>query len=241
MKISSITCAYNEERTVANVIRELLNVDMLDEIVVVDNGSTDNTYQKIREAKEKYDNSGRVKIIRVDKNIGLGYGLREAIRNTTGDIIVRQDADLEYDPVDIPKVLQPIIDGKADASYGSRMLVGHSHRVHYFYHYLGNLVITNLINFVTNKHFSDVATAAKACKGNLLRALPLSANGFHIDWEITLALNNQRITFYEVPISYHGRQYEAGKKVRFIDGIIAIFYIIFRFITLRFKRKLKKE
>ena len=239
-KISSITCAYNEEAKIGEVVKRLIDLEILDEIIVVDNGSLDNTFQILLEIKEKYDDSDRVKILRVDKNVGLGFGLRKAIEKTSGDVVARIDGDLEYEPEDLPKVIQPIIDGVADVSYGSRMLLGHAHRVHYYYHYIGNRIITMLINIVTNKHFSDVATATKCFKGELIRNLPLSANKFNIDWEITLALAEGSAIFFEVPIKYHGRKYGEGKKVKFVDGISAIFYIIYRFFSLKIQLT-KKE
>lgn len=241
VKISSITCAYNEEAKIEELLKRLLNLDYLDEIVIVDNGSIDATHEIILNTKKRYDTKNIIKIISIKKNIGLGFGLIKAIKNSTGDIVARIDGDLEYDPEDIQSVIQPILDGLADASYGSRMLIGHTHRVHYYYHYIGNRIITMLINFLTNKNFSDVATATKCVKGDLIRSLPLRANKFNIDWEITLLLANRSAVFFEVPIKYHGRKYDEGKKVKTIDGINALLYIITKFLYLKIKPNRSKN
>jgi glycosyltransferase involved in cell wall biosynthesis len=232
--ISIIMCAYNEEATVGVVLEKLRSLDYADEIVVVDNGSTDNTYHIIKESQKK-DN--RIKIVKVERNRGLGYGLRKAIKNTTCDVVARQDADLEYDPFELYNLVEQILNGNANVVYGSRILVKKAHKVHYYFNYLANVFITFLNNFVTNLFLSDVATAAKAFDGELLRSLKLTSNGFEIEIELTIKLKRMGCTFYEVPISYYGRTYQEGKKVFFFDGIKIVYYIFYFYIISFFMTK----
>ncbi|PIP27122.1 MAG: glycosyl transferase [Candidatus Moranbacteria bacterium CG23_combo_of_CG06-09_8_20_14_all_39_10] len=222
--VSVVICAYNEEKTVGLVLKKVRQLEFVDEIIIVDNGSMDNTYQVILDAKE---NDARVKVIQVTKNKGLGYGLKSAIQNTTGDIVVRQDADLEYDPFELYSLVEQIENGNADVVYGSRMLVRKTHKVHYFYNYLANRVLSFLNNMVTNLFLSDIETAAKAFNGKILRSINIVSNGFEIENELTIKLKKIKCTFYEVPISYYGRTFEEGKKIRAWDGFKALYYIFF--------------
>src|SRR4030042_6000194 len=212
--VSVVICAYNEEKTVGLVLKKVRQLEFVDEIVIVDNGSSDTTYQVIFNAKE---NDARVKVIQVKKNKGLGYGLKSAIQNKTGEIVVRQDADLEYDPFELYSLVEQIENGNADVVYGSRMLVKKTHKVHYFYSYLANRVLSFLNNMVTNLFLSDVETAAKAFNGKILRSINITSNGFEIENELTIKLKRIKCTFYEVPISYYGRTFEEGKKIRTWD------------------------
>jgi glycosyltransferase involved in cell wall biosynthesis len=222
--VSVIMSAYDEEKTVGKVLEKLRSLDYVTEIIVVDNGSTDQTYERILEAQE---HDGRIKCFQIKKNRGLGCGLRMAIESTTGDIVVRQDADLEYDPEELIDLVMQIENGNADVVYGSRLLVRKAHKVHYYYAYLANIVITTLSNIFTNLFLSDVETAAKAFCGPLIRALGLKSERFEIENEITIKLNRMGCIFYEIPFSYYGRTFEEGKKIKFIDGIRAIYYILY--------------
>jgi len=222
--VSLIMSAYNEEKTVGNVLDKLLYLDYLHEIVVVDNGSNDSTYDIIIKAQEK-DN--RIKIFRLEKNKGLGCGLRLAIENTVGEIVVRQDADLEYDPNELIYLVEIIDRGLADVVYGSRLLVRKTHRVHYYYSYLANVIITIFSNLLTNLYLSDVETAAKAFRGDIVRKIKWKSKGFEIENEMTIKLKSAGCIFYEVPFSYYGRPFSQGKKIRPFDGIKALFFIIF--------------
>ncbi len=220
--VSVVICAYNEEKTVGFVLKKVRKLEFVDEIVIVDNGSTDNTYQVILDAKE---NDVRVKLLRVKKNIGLGFGLKTAIQHTSGDIVVRQDADLEYDPFELSSLIEQIENGHADVVYGSRMLVKKAHKVHYFYNYLANVALSFCNNLVTNLFLSDVETAAKAFNGKILRSIKIVSNGFEIENELTIKLKRIKCIFYEVPISYYGRTFDEGKKIRAWDGFKALYYI----------------
>jgi len=236
--VSLIMSAYNEERTVSTVLKQIRELDYIDEIIVVDNGSTDSTY-KILSAAKKEDS--RINIFKIEKNEGLGVGLRLAIENTTGDIIVRQDADLEYDPKEIINLIEQIKIGNADVVYGSRMLVRKAHKVHYYYSYIANIIITACSNLVTNLFLSDVETAAKGFNGHILRSLKLTSKGFEIENELTIKLKAMGCTFYEVPYSYYGRKFNEGKKIRSFDGIKAIFYIVYFSVHTLLKKKVYKR
>ena len=225
--------AYDEENTVGIVLDKLRNLDYLHEIVVVDNGSTDSTYDVLLDSKKKDD---RIKIYRIEKNKGLGCGLRLAIENTSGEIIVRQDADLEYDPNELINLIEIIDKNLADVVYGSRMLVRKAHRVHYYYSNLANKIITMFSNILTNLFLSDVETAAKAFKGDIVRNIIWRSKGFEIENEMTIKLKKMGCTFYEIPYSYYGRSFNEGKKIRPSDGFKAMYYILYYWIISLFMK-----
>jgi len=231
--VSLVMSAYNEEKTVGLVLERLRPLTFIKEIIVVDNGSTDQTNARILKAREM---DPRIRCLHIEKNRGLGCGLRLAIESTTGDIVVRQDADLEYDPEELITLVEPIETGIADVVYGSRLLVRKAHKVHYYYAYLANKLITIFSNIFTNLFLSDVETAAKAFDGSLIRALKLESSRFEIENEITIKLKHMDCIFYEVPFSYYGRPFSEGKKIRAIDGIRAIYYILYWSIMLMFKK-----
>ena len=231
--VSLIMSAYDEENTVGIVLDKLRNLDYLHEIVVVDNGSTDSTYDVLLDSKKKDD---RIKIYRIEKNKGLGCGLKLAIENTSGEIVVRQDADLEYDPNELINLIEIIDKNLADVVYGSRMLVRKAHRVHYYYSNLANKIITMFSNILTNLFLSDVETAAKAFKGDIVRNIIWRSKGFEIENEMTIKLKKMGCTFYEIPYSYYGRSFNEGKKIRPSDGFKAMYYILYyRIISLFMK------
>lgn len=213
--ISVVICAYNEERTVGAVLEKLRKHPYFTEIVVVNNGSTDKTGDVVA-ASSALDK--RIKIVTVTKNQGLGYGLCQGISNTTGDIVVRQDADLEYDPDELINLIEPIAKGHGQVCFGSRMLVRKAHKAQYFYNYLANKLFTFVADMLANINLTDVETAAKAFDGKLIRSIPFKTKGFQIEIEMLFKLRAKGAIFYEVPISYYGRSIAEGKKIRLKDA-----------------------
>ena len=237
-KVSLIMSAYKEEGTVGIVLEKIRSLDYIDEIVVVDNGSTDSTNDILVEAQKKDD---RIILFRIEKNKGLGCGLKLAIENTTGDIVVRQDADLEYDPFELINLVEIIEKDLADVVYGSRTLVRKAHRVHYYYSYVANRIITFFSNLVTNLFLSDVETAAKAFRGEEVRKIKWKSKKFEIENEMTVKLKSIGCEFYEIPFSYYGRKFSEGKKIRAIDGVKAIFFTLYYSIITKFSKNKNKS
>lgn len=224
-RLSVVVPAYNEEATLARVVARLqdLNLPELSEIVIVDDSSTDGTAEVAARLTAQYSN---VKVIRHEHNAGKTAALRTGFRLTTGDIVMVQDADLEYDPTDIKDLIQPIIEGMADVVYGSRFLVRRAARVLYFYHYLANKALTFFSNLLTNVNFSDIETGYKAFRGEIIRNMIISSTGFGFEIEVTAKVCKLGCATYEVPISYYGRTYEQGKKIGLSDGLAALWYIV---------------
>jgi glycosyltransferase involved in cell wall biosynthesis len=220
MKLSIIVPAYNEAATLKNIIERLNAVEMPveKEIVVVDDCSTDET-ATILQILARNDDS--IKAVRHTVNQGKGAAIRTAQTMVTGDFVVIQDADLEYDPHEIPKLLQPLINGVADAVYGSRFLGG-PHRVLYYWHYVGNKFLTWLTNVLYNVNLSDMETCYKVMRADLFRKLRLTSDRFGIEPQITAQIVKAGARLYEAPISYYGRTYEEGKKIRAGDALTAI-------------------
>jgi glycosyltransferase involved in cell wall biosynthesis len=188
----------------------------------VDDGSTDGTPEILR----RLHSEGVIEVLALqEKNAGKGAAVRKGIEAATGDIIVIQDADLEYDPNDLPDLLEPILDGRADAVFGSRFLGG-VHRVLYFWHRLGNGLLTLLSNMMTDLNLTDMETCYKMVRADLMKSLPLTANRFGIEPELTARLAQARARIYEVPISYSGRTYAEGKKIGWKDGVAAFWHIL---------------
>ena len=214
--------AYNEEKTVSTVVQRVIEEVSCDfELIIVNDGSTDRTKEIIDELAAK---DPRIRTIH-KRNGGKASALKEGFAVSRGDIVIIQDADLEYDPAEITHVIQPILEGKADVVYGSRFLVRRAARVLYFYHYVANRVITLLSNLLTNLNMTDVETGYKAIRGPIIRAMVLTATGFGIEIEITAKIAKWGAAVYEVPISYYGRTYEEGKKIGVWDGVMALWYI----------------
>ncbi|MEP6714732.1 MAG: glycosyltransferase family 2 protein [Terriglobia bacterium] len=220
--LSVVIPAYNEEATLASVVEEVLKLQQVLEVIVVDDGSTDSTPAICAELAKL----PRVRILRQPKNAGKCAALKAGFAVTTGDIVIVQDADLEYDPSEIPEVIQPILDGHADVVFGSRFLVRKSARVLYFYHYVANKGLTLFSNLLTNVNFTDVETGYKAFRGGIIRNMVITSRGFGIEIEITAKIAKLGCAIYEVPISYHGRTYEQGKKIGLSDGFEALWYIV---------------
>jgi len=222
--LSVIVPAYNEATTIEALLRRLRDVPLRLEVIAVDDASTDDTGAVLdRLAGER---GGLVqRVIHHTANRGKGAALRSGIAAATGDVIVAQDADLEYDPAELPRLLQPIRDGRADAVYGSRFQGG-PHRVLFFWHAVGNNLLTLVSNMLTNVNLTDMETGYKLVRADLLKRLPLTAERFGIEVELTARLAQAGARIWELPISYSGRTYAEGKKITWRDGLAAFFHIL---------------
>ncbi len=221
VKLSIIIPVYNEQNTLRTLLARVEAVDYEKEIVLVDDCSTDGT----REIVQDYQGQDGYTVLMHSKNLGKGAALRSGFAEAKGDIIIIQDADLEYDPREYGNLLEPILDGRADVVYGSRFLGG-PHRVMFFWHYLGNMVLTTLSNMTTNLNLTDMETCYKAFTRKVLDSLTLKCNRFGFEPEFTSKVAKKNFRIYEVPISYSGRDYTEGKKIGWKDGIAAIWFII---------------
>jgi glycosyltransferase involved in cell wall biosynthesis len=222
LKLSVVIPVFNESKTIEEILRRVQSVDAgLDkEIIVVDDGSTDGT----REILERLV-SPSIKILFHEKNTGKGSALHTGFAEAGGDIILVQDADLEYDPREYQKLLEPILDGRADVVYGSRFLGG-PHRVLFFWHYVGNRILTTFSNMLSNLNLTDMETCYKVFKRDALQRIKLKSKRFGFEPEITIKLAKLKCRFYEVPISYSGRDYTEGKKIGWKDGLAALFHLV---------------
>jgi glycosyltransferase involved in cell wall biosynthesis len=224
MKISIVIPCYNESKTINNVYEKVSNFKNLEkEIIIIDDCSTDGSRKIIEKIAESDPN---VKVIFKDQNQGKGSALKEGFKLAEGDLVIIQDADMEYDPSDYDKLLKPFFETDADVVYGSRFIGGEYVRLHFFWHYLANKILTILTNIITNLNMTDMETGYKVFKTSILKPLKLKENSFGIEPELTIKLAKKGFTFYEVPISYKGRSYQDGKKITFKDAMIAVFCII---------------
>lgn len=221
VRLTVVIPVYNELRTVETLLRRVREVPLWLEVIVVDDGSTDGT----RDLLSQFTGSLIDRLILHEQNRGKGAALRTGFEHATGDVIVVQDADMEYDPHDLPMLLRPILSGKADAVYGSRFLGG-PHRVLLFWHSVGNRFLTLLSNMFTDLNLTDMETCYKMMRRELLQDLPLSANRFGIEPELTARLAQARARIFELPISYDGRSYDDGKKIGWKDGVSALRCIV---------------
>ena len=222
IKVSVLMPVFNERATVEHAVARVREVPMDTEIICVDDLSTDGT----REILQRLLDDGKIDaLVLHDRNQGKGAAVRSALREATGGVVVIQDADLEYDPMDILKLMWPVEDGRADAVFGSRFR-GEVSRVLYYWHSLGNWGLTTLSNMLTNLNVSDMETCYKLVKTDLMKSLPLTSDRFGFEPELTARLAQSRARIYEVPISYSGRTYAEGKKIRWTDGVAALWHIV---------------
>lgn len=234
MKLSVLVPVYNEECTLEEIVRRVCAVPMPKEIILVDDGSRDRSREILRRLQEENlraaGSLNTLKVFFQAQNEGKGAALKAAIGHVTGDVVIIQDADLEYDPKDYPSLLEPIQAGIADVVYGTRFAGGGAHRVLFFWHSMGNRLLTLLSNMLTNLNLSDMEVGYKVFRAEALKGIELKSKRFGFEPEITMKLAKKRYRFYEVPISYHGRTYEEGKKITWKDGFAALYYMIrFRF------------
>ena len=228
-KLSILIPCYNEEKLIAGVLKAVigtkLDFPLEKEIIVVDDGSTDGTFETINALIS--DISHPVRLIRNEKNSGKGFSIMSALKEASGDIVIIQDADLEYDPSDYNKMLSPIMNGHADVVYGSRFMGEGPHRVLFFFHTIGNKFLTFLSNLLTGINLTDMETGFKMFRTEVLRDIRLRENRFGFEPEITAKVSRvKNIRIYEIGISYYGRTYQDGKKIRWADGFRAIWCIV---------------
>lgn len=219
MKLSVIIPVYNEAKTILEIVKRVKKVPFEKEIIVVDDCSNDGTAHLLKE------NSDGIKPLFHEKNQGKGAAIRTALPHITGEIVIIQDADLEYHPSEYPHLIAPILNGVADVVYGSRFQGG-THRVLYFWHYVGNKVLTTLSNMLTDLNLSDMETGYKVFRSEVLKKIEIESNRFGFEPEITAKIAKMGCRIYEVPISYWGRDYSEGKKINWRDGLAAIYWII---------------
>jgi len=217
MKVSVVIPVYNEKNTIWNVMECVRAVDIDKEIILVDDGSTDGTRDIIQGMSDD-----STKVVMHERNMGKGAALRTGFRNATGDIVIIQDADLEYDPSQYPKLIQPILDGKADVVYGSRFVTGDCRRVLYFWHTVGNKFLTLLSNVFTDLNLTDMESCYKVFRREVLDKITVEENRFGFEPEITAKIAKLNVRIYETGISYSGRTYKEGKKIGWKDGFSAI-------------------
>jgi glycosyltransferase involved in cell wall biosynthesis len=223
MKLTVVIPVYNEKDTVEEIIRRVQAVEVEKEIIVVDDGSTDGTRDALSELEKRHDN---LRVILQPKNRGKGAALRAGFEQATGDFVLVQDADLEYDPTDYPVLLKPLVEGKADVVYGSRFLTTKEHRVLFFWHSVGNQLLTLISNMFTNLNLTDMETGYKVFRREVIQAIRLEQNRFGFEPEVTVKIARMKLRIYEVGISYYGRTYEEGKKIGWKDGVKALWCIL---------------
>ena len=223
MKLSIIVPIYNEKATLEEIFRLVQATPYQKEIIAVDDASTDGSREILERLARQYDN---VKAFYHQRNQGKGAALRTGFAQVAGDVVIIQDADLEYRPSDYPSLLEPIEQDVADVVYGSRMVGGRPHRVLFFWHYMGNRAVTTLSNMFTNLNLSDMEVGYKVFKAEVLQGIEIKCERFGVEPELTAKISKKRWRIYEVPIQYHGRDYSEGKKITWRDGIAAIYHII---------------
>jgi glycosyltransferase involved in cell wall biosynthesis len=221
MKVSIVIPVYNENKTIEKIVNLVQSVEIKKEIIIIDDFSTDGTREKLGNIEKKHKD---ITVLYQDCNRGKGAALRTGFAYVTGDIIIIQDADLEYNPKEYPKLIEPILDGRADVVYGSRFLGG-PHRVLYFWHFVGNKFLTLFSIAMTNINLTDMETCYKIFRRSIIEKITFKSNRFGFEPEFTAKVAKNKYRIYEVPISYSGRTYEEGKKIKWTDGIKAIFAI----------------
>jgi glycosyltransferase involved in cell wall biosynthesis len=224
MKISIIIPCFNEEKTIDIIVNKVLKFNTYEkEIIIIDDCSTDNTSYLI---KKLCENNPEIKTLRHEDNTGKGAALKSGLKMVSGDIVLIQDADLEYDPVDYNKLLMPFLHTEADIVYGTRFRGGEYIRLHFFWHSLANKLLTLASNILANLNMTDMETGYKLFKKDVINSIEIKEKSFGVEPEITMKLARKKFIFYEVPISYRGRTYEEGKKITLSDALKAIYCII---------------
>ena len=223
MKLSVVMPVYNEQATLAEVVARVFAVELDIELICVDDGSTDGSRDILNDLHAQHP---QLRVLLQPNNMGKGAALRRGIQESTGDYVIIQDADLEYDPAEYPVLLHPLIEGKADVVYGSRFLGSGPHRVLYFWHSVGNWILTLISNALTNMNMSDMETCYKVFRREVLQSIPIEEDRFGFEPEITVKIAKRRLRVYEVGISYWGRTYEEGKKIGWRDGFRALFCLL---------------
>ena len=223
MKLSVIVPVYNERDSVRELLQRVLAVPLELEVLCVDDGSVDGSREILAELERQYP---QIHVLLQPHNIGKGAALRRGIQEAKGDFVIIQDADLEYDPADYPILLDPLVQGKADVVYGSRFLGSAPHRVLYFWHSVGNRILTLLSNCLTNINLTDMETCYKAFRRDVIQSIDIEESRFGFEPEITVKVAKRRLRIYEVGISYWGRTYEEGKKIGWKDGVRAVWCLL---------------
>jgi glycosyltransferase involved in cell wall biosynthesis len=219
-KLSIVIPVYNEKDTIDEIVRRVQNVEFEKEIIIVDDCSNDGTREEIKRIS-----GNNIKKLFHEENKGKGAALRTGFQHVSGDIVIIQAADLEYNPKEYSTLIEPILDGRADAVFGSRFLGG-PHRVLFFWHYLGNKFLTTLSNMLTNLNLTDMETCYKVFKAEVIKNINIRSNRFGFEPEITAKLAKRKCVIYELPVSYSGRDYTEGKKIGCKDGVVALYCII---------------
>jgi len=223
MKLSVVMPVYNERATLRAVVQKVLAVPLQIELICVDDGSRDGSREILAELQTQYP---QIRAVLQPHNMGKGAALRRGIQEATGDFVIIQDADLEYDPAEYPLMLDPLIQDKADVVFGSRFMGGAPHRVLYFWHSVGNRLLTLLSNCLTNINLSDMETCYKVFRREIIQSIPIEENRFGFEPEITVKVARRNLRIYEVGISYWGRTYEEGKKIGWKDGVRALYCLL---------------
>ena len=221
MKLSVVIPVFNEVKTIREIIKRVQDVDVEKELIIVDDCSKDGTQDILRTLSDS-----NIRVVTHRENMGKGAAIKTGLQQVTGDVVVIQDADLEYNPQEYHRLLQPILDGRADVVFGSRFLTTEERRVLYFWHFLGNTFLTFLSNMFTNLNLSDMETGFKVFKAEVIRNINIEENRFGFEPEITAKIAKRRYRIYEVGISYSGRDYSEGKKIGWKDGVRAIWCIL---------------
>jgi glycosyltransferase involved in cell wall biosynthesis len=232
-KLSVVLPVYNEKNTICEIVERVLRSDISieKELVIVDDYSQDGTREMLSQIQRQMEQAygATIEVVLHDRNRGKGAALRTGFKHATGDIILVQDADFEYDPRDYPSLLEPILEGKADVVFGNRFHGG-AHRVLYFWHYVTNVALTFFCNLLTNLNLTDMEVGYKVFRREVLDAITLKTDRFGFEPEVTIKVSQLNVRIYEVPIMYHGRTYEEGKKITWRDGVAAVWHILrFRF------------